>query len=91
MVWQSGTPVRTAQDEAEWKAWRAERKRQQQRERRVRYPRIDYYPSDEAAEAIRALWCRQAGHDLSSIINRIVSEWAATCHRNKKQGSSKGR
>ena len=79
MTWQPGRPVVTAQDHADWQAWRKDRKRQQQRERRATNPRIDYYPSDEAHAIIGALMRPQAGHDLSSVINRIVTEWAAQC------------
>ena len=76
MTWQPGQPVRTEQDQRQWETWRRERKRQQQRERRARYPRIDYYPSPVAAEVIDRLWSYRAGCDLSSVINRIVGEWA---------------
>ena len=76
MTWQPGTPVRTQQDHADWQHWRRERKRQQQQWRRARYPRIDYYPDKHAAEVIDGLRRPCVGGDLSSIINRIVSEWA---------------
>jgi hypothetical protein len=76
MTWQPGLPVRTEQDRREWETWRRERKREQQRERRARFPRIDYYPSPAAAEVINGLWSHQGGCDLSSVINRIVGEWA---------------
>ena len=38
--------------------------------------RIDYYPSNEAAALIDRLRTRFAGGDASSILNRIVAEWA---------------
>lgn len=76
MTWQPGQPVRSEQDRSDWKTWRRERKLQQQRNRRASSARIDYYASDEAAKIIDGLWKPRAGHDLSSIINRIVSEWA---------------
>ena len=70
--WQPGLPVRTAQDHAEWETWRRERKRQQQHERRALYPRIDYYPDDYAFRVIGSLVKAETGHDLSSVISRIV-------------------
>jgi hypothetical protein len=76
--WKPGMPVVTAQDRIEWQQWRKERKREGQRARRAQYPRIDYYPDDAAAAVIYGMTKPQAGHDLSSVINRIVSEWAAT-------------
>lgn len=82
MTWEPGSPVVTAADSAEWKAWRNERKRQQQRDRRARYPRIDYYPDTEADALIRSLSGPVVGGDFSSVINRIVAEWADHCHRN---------
>jgi hypothetical protein len=83
MTWAPGLPVVTSADVDAWKAWRAERKRQQQRERRARNQRIDYYPTDEAADLIRGLTRPSVGGDLSSVINAIVAEWAQRCHRNK--------
>ena len=83
MTWAPGQPVWTAADVADWKVWRAERKRQQQRDRRARYPRIDYYPNNEANALIRSLSGPCVGGDFSSVINRIVAEWAERCHRNK--------
>jgi hypothetical protein len=83
MTWAPGLPVVTAADVAEWKTWRTERKRQQQRDRRARYPRIDYYPDKETDALIRSLSGPFVGGDFSSVINRIVSEWADRCHRNK--------
>jgi len=48
--WQPGLPVITAQDHAEWMAWRHDRALTLQKNRRKRMRRIDYYP-DEAAPA----------------------------------------
>jgi hypothetical protein len=76
MTWQPGQPMQSEQDRREWETWRRDRKRQQQRDRRARYPRIDYYPSPEVAAVIDRLWSRCAGCDLSSVINRIIGEWA---------------
>lgn len=84
MSWTSGRGVVSAQDRAEWEAWRAQRKRDIQRERRARYQRIDYYPDDQASRVIDSLARPLFGHDLSSVINRIVSEWFEKCHRNKQ-------
>jgi hypothetical protein len=48
--------------------------------RRSRLRRIDYYV-DEAAEAIiDKLRAPGIGGDASSILNRIVVEWAAAAH-----------
>jgi hypothetical protein len=76
MTWRPGQRVITEQDHLDWAAWRKNRKREQQRQRRARYRRIDYYPSDEAEAIIDKLVKPRAGHDLSSVINRIVTEWA---------------
>lgn len=76
MTWQPGKPVATPEDRADWLAWRKDRKREQQRARRARFPRIDYYPSEGAAEIIGRLRFPAVGGDLSSIINRVVTEWA---------------
>jgi hypothetical protein len=58
-------------------AWRHERALLLQRDRRRRLRRIDYYPSGEAAALIDSLRKPYGGGDASSILNRIVSEWAA--------------
>ena len=76
MSWQPGQPVATAQDREEWHQWRRDSKREAQRQRRARYPRIDYYPDDEATTVIYSLSKPQAGWDLSSVVNRIVAAWA---------------
>lgn len=74
--WQPGRPVVTAQDHAEWQAWRRARILEQQRDRRKQMRRIDYYPSQEAAAMIDRFRHRYAGGDTSSVLNRIVAEWA---------------
>jgi hypothetical protein len=76
MTWQPGQPILNAQDEADWRAWRRERILEQQRERRRSNRRIDYYPSKAAAETIDSLRTPREGGDASSILNRIITEWA---------------
>ena len=39
-------------------------------------PRIDYYPDKDADALIRSMTGRFVGGDFSSVINRIVGEWA---------------
>lgn len=85
MTWEPGTPVQTDQDHADWIAWRKGRKCQQQKARRARLRRIDYYASPDTAAALERLWKPLAGHDYSAIIDAIVREWLADCHRNKVQ------
>ena len=75
-MWQPGQPVVTEQDHEEWQAWRRARILEGQRWRRSRLRRIDYYPSKEAAAVIDRFRTRRAGGDASSILNRIVAEWA---------------
>ena len=48
-----------------------------QRARRSRMNRIDYYASPEAVAIIDQLRIPRTGSDASSIINRIIAEWAA--------------
>lgn len=81
--WKPGRPVLTSQDNADWRAWRTERKRQQQRDRRARLRRFDYHASPDTAAALERLWKPFAGHDYSTIIDRIVRDWLSDCHRNK--------
>ena len=88
MSWQPGQPVATEQDNKEWNQWRRESKREAQRRRRSRNPRIDYYPSPEADALIRSMAGRFAGRDFSSIINRIVSEWAEQYARARGAGGA---
>jgi hypothetical protein len=76
MAWRPGQLVITAQDHAEWQAWRRARILELQRERRKQMRRIDYYPSKEAAAVSQHLRTRRVGGDASSILNRIVAEWA---------------
>src|SRR5438045_17847 len=51
-----------------------------QRDRRKRLRRIDYYASAEAAAIIDRLRAPRCGGDASSILSRIVREWAARQH-----------
>lgn len=87
-TWKPGRPVLTTQDHADWQAWRLERRRQQQRDRRARLRRIDYHASPDTAVALDALWKQRAACDYSSIIDSIVREWLACCHRNKQVRST---
>lgn len=82
-TWIPGKPVLTAQDHAAWHAWRKARKLQQQRDRRAGLRRIDYHASPDAAAALDSLWRSQSGFDYSRIIDSIVADWLAHCHRNK--------
>lgn len=77
MTWAPGHPVLTDTDRAEWQQWRRDSKREQQRQRRARYPRVDYYPNPEAVQALNDLCRPGVGGDASSVLNRIVSEWAS--------------
>jgi hypothetical protein len=82
MTWQPGMPVISEQDHLEWDAWRRESILAAQRHLRVGLRRIDYADvAPEAAAIIDGLPTRSAGGDFSSILNRIVVEWAA--FRNK--------
>ena len=76
MSWKPGLPVVTEQDTAEWQEWRRVSKRDAQRWRRSRYPRIDYYPDELASSVIGAQSGPFVGGNYSSVINRIVAEWA---------------
>ena len=71
MTWQCGGPVVTVADHDEWRAWRKASKLQAQRERRLRYRRIDYYPSEEAQALIDAVIVRGYGN-YSSAIDALV-------------------
>jgi hypothetical protein len=69
-LWQTGQPVRTASDMAQWQAWKKRRILDGQRHRRALYWRIDYYPSNEAMAVI-------AGHlngrrTYAQIIDALV-------------------
>jgi len=74
MTWQSGQPVFSGSDRAEWQAWRKARKLEQQRKRRQRYPRIDYYPSKEAQTIIEAVARTRRGeaNTWSAVIDSLV-------------------
>ena len=50
-----------------------------QRLRRSKTRRIDFYPSPQAEALIDRLRKPGIGGDASSIINRIIAEWAAGC------------
>lgn len=75
-AWMPGRPVLTEQDHAEWQARRRAQILEQQRGRRKRLRRIDYYPSKDAAAIIDRFRTRRSGGDASSILNRIIAEWA---------------
>lgn len=75
---QSSAAVILPENEAEWQSKRRERILTRQRDRRHRLRRIDYYPSESAMGIIDKLRSsRVVGGDASSILNRILSEWAA--------------
>ena len=84
--WQPGMPIITAQDRAAHSAWRHERALTLQKDRRQRLHRIDYYPSEEAVALIDRLRAPRCGGDASSILNRIVCEWAARRPRRRRSG-----
>jgi hypothetical protein len=56
--------------------WRRRRAREGQQWRRSTMRRIDYYVSEEAAKIIDSLRRPYVGGDYSSILNRVVLEWA---------------
>jgi hypothetical protein len=72
----TGQSVLTEQDHTQWQAWRRARILEGLRWRRKRMWSIDYYRSEEAAAVIDRFRRRHAGGDASSILNRIVAEWA---------------
>ncbi len=76
MSWEPGLPVLTEADHLAWAEWRRVSKRDAQRKRRAMYPRIDYYPDELAAQVIGQMVGRHPGGNFSSVLNRIVSEWA---------------
>jgi hypothetical protein len=76
--WQPGMPIVTPEDHDEWAAWRRDRVLALQKDRRKRLRRIDYYPSAEVAALIEGQRTPRCGGDASSILNRIVCEWAAS-------------
>lgn len=75
--WQPGKPIATADDVAAWQAWKKESKLAAQRYRRSKYPRIDYYPGKEAHAVILSHINNWPGGDYSSVIDRIIMEWAS--------------
>lgn len=77
MTWTPGKPALSPADRVAWQQWRKERKRMLQRERRARLPRLDYYPNAEANATVKSLCRPVVGGDISSVLNRIVNEWAA--------------
>lgn len=86
-TWTPGTPVISDQDRSDWQVWRRIRKLEQQRDRRRLLRRIDYHASRDVAEALDKLWQPTAGKDFSTILDGIVREWFACCHRNKERQS----
>lgn len=73
-------------NDEEHRAWRRERARDGQRYRRGKLRRIDYQNvSADAAAVIDAHTGPFAGGDYSTVLNRIVVEWAA--YRNKVRRS----
>ena len=56
--------------------WRRRRALEGQRFRRSQLRRIDYYVAEEAAKVIDGLRRPYVGGDYSSILDRIVQEWA---------------
>ena len=50
--------------------------RMSQRKRREGKRRVDYYANPDAERVIDNLRRPNVGHDASSILNRIVIEWA---------------
>ncbi|MHB8562676.1 MAG: hypothetical protein ACYDDA_01795 [Acidiferrobacteraceae bacterium] len=61
----------------EHRQWVRTRKLEQQRQWRATNRRIDYSPTKEAAEIIDRETFPNAGGDYSSVISRIVTEWAS--------------
>jgi hypothetical protein len=64
---------------------RGARARERLRRYRSGRQRIDYYPDERAARAIAALQTPYLGGDASSVINRVIAEWAA--HRPDPPGA----
>lgn len=72
-------PCADPADPRQWQAWRLRRIREGQRQRRAGLRRIDYQDvSPEAAAVIDGQCGPFAGGDYSSVLNRIVVEWAVT-------------
>jgi hypothetical protein len=81
LTWQPGSPIISEQDHLEWDPWRRERILTARRHRRSRLGRIDYADVSSEAGAIIDELRSHARGDFSSILNRVVVEWAA--FRNK--------
>lgn len=62
----------TSADVVEWLAWKKSSKLEAQRSRRMRYRRIDYYPSKDAQAIIDARTGHFVGGDYSSVIDALV-------------------
>jgi hypothetical protein len=76
-TWDSGDPIGFRDDAEEQALWRQYRTLKLQRERRGRHRRIDYYAAPAADAVIAGLRNAKRGSgDASSVINRIILEWA---------------
>jgi len=77
MTWQTGQPVVTENDHAEWQIWRKERALELQRRRRRSLWRIDYYPDRKAARILAAEAQRRGSPvNYHEILDCIIREWA---------------
>lgn len=83
MTWAPGRQVVTAQDHAEWQAWKRRRNLEAQQARRKKFPRIDYYPSPAALEIIEARLQVGDGQTYVSVIDALIESTAN--FRNKKR------
>jgi hypothetical protein len=75
-MWQPGKPVVSGEDAEDHALWRQYRTLKCQRDRRAKTRRIDFHVLPEAAAVIDRLRTAERGGDASSIINRIIAEWA---------------
>jgi hypothetical protein len=64
-------------DRAEQWALKLARKNENQRNRRAKKRRIDYYVSEAALAIINAQCKAEVGYDTSSVINRVVEDFAS--------------
>ncbi len=71
--------------------WKRRRILEAQRSRRSQERRIDYYASPEAVAVVDSLRVPSVGGDASSILNRIVTEWAERGARNSARARGKSR
>lgn len=71
--------------------WKRRRILEAQRWRRSRERRLDYYASPAAVAVVDSLRVPSVGGDASSILNRIVTEWAEREARNAVRAGGKGR